>query len=383
MPPVLVSLASRTSAVGIDHRPGDGLGMPLQSGPRAAALPARPAIWPSLRSWSRPSAARDDVADVAHPRPLLEDDVAAGQRHQGGQAHGAVLDVGHRLHVLDPRRSGRPALSTTVSLAPGLLIWRISRLAFSSPGLLDALGQVRDHHRCPADLPGGSRPGGSTGRASGRRRPTGRRSGRCSPPRPGCRRSACRSPRRGPACAVEHAAQAAVPGGPLLDHLVRLLERGEVLGQDVMHGLVGRADQPEVGVAIEHPQQQVGVAGLADGQEPDLLPIRRRSNGWSFGRDRAQGRRRTHHDLGAGDDGQDGVAPERLRDVGDRQLGAGQFPGDQVGQVVADAELAGARRRSRPARTRRPGSAASPAWPTRRNRRVAASPRGSGRWSRT
>ena len=54
-----------------------------------------------------------------------------------------------------------------------------------------------------------------------------------------------------------------------------------------MHALVGRADQPQVGVAVEHPQQEVGVAGLPQGEEPDRLAqggVER----LALGRDRAQ-----------------------------------------------------------------------------------------------
>ena len=38
-----------------------------------------------------------------------------------------------------------------------------------------------------------------------------------------------------------------------------------------MEGLVGGPDEAEVGVAVEHAQEQVGVAGLAEGEEPDRL----------------------------------------------------------------------------------------------------------------
>ena len=42
--------------------------------------------------------------------------------------------------------------------------------------------------------------------------------------------------------------------------------------------------------------------------------------------------------------GRTAITLERLRHVGDGQLGAGQVPGDQARQVVADAELAASRR---------------------------------------
>ncbi len=46
-------------------------------------------------------AAGDELADVAHPRALAEDDVVARQGDQGGHAEGAVVDEGDGLHVLD------------------------------------------------------------------------------------------------------------------------------------------------------------------------------------------------------------------------------------------------------------------------------------------
>ena len=172
----------------------------------------------------------------------------------------------------------------------------------------------------------------------------------------------------------QHTAETVVPGGLIRDDLLmRLLEGRQVLGQDVMHGLVSRSDQPKVRVPIEHPDQEVGVAGLPDREESDVSLIGG-IEGLSLGGDRAQARRGTHHDLRACNRGKDGVSAERLGHVGDRQLRAGQFPRDQVGQVVAAAVLAGSRCRSCPAGTRRRGSAASPAWPTWPNRPVAGSP---------
>ena len=173
--------------------------------------------------------------------------------------------------------------STTVSLAARAVDLEDQEVGLLLAGLLDALGQVPDHHRVQRTFEVDPHRAEQLAERRVVDAPTGRRSGRCSRTSSGVSAVRLQKPSSRARCAVEHAAQAAVPGGPFLDHLVRLLERVEVLGQDVMHGLVGRADQPEVGVAIEHSQQQVGVAGLADGQMPDLLAIRRRSNGWPSG----------------------------------------------------------------------------------------------------
>ena len=249
-------------------------GWPCCSG-QSAALSARPAIWRSLRSWRWPP--RPVISCRTSPirADFFEDDVVAGQGDQRGHADGAVVDVGHRLHVLDPRRSCRRGRRRPCRSTARAVDLEDSEVGLLLPGLLDPPGQVPTM-TVSSGPRSGSRPGGAPGRASGRRRPTGRRSGRCCATSAGVSAVRLQKPSsRGP-LRREDAAQAAVPGGPLLDHLVRLLERVEVLGQDVMHGLVGRPDQPEVGVAVEHPQEQVGVAGLADGQDADRLAIGRR-----------------------------------------------------------------------------------------------------------
>ena len=141
----------------------------------------------------------------------------------------------------------------------------------------------------------------------------------------------------------QHPALAAFPCRLLVDDLGGLPELIEMLGQHIMRGPVGGADQPEVGVAIEHAQQQVRVAGLAQGEESDRF-AQGRVKRLVLGSDRPQGRAAAHDDLGAGDRGQDRIALERLGYVGHGQPCAAQFLGDQAGQVKRAAELTASRR---------------------------------------
>ena len=141
----------------------------------------------------------------------------------------------------------------------------------------------------------------------------------------------------------QDAALATFPGGLLVSNLIGLAELFEVLGQDVMKRLIGGAHQPQIGIAIEHAQQEVGVTRLAQGQKADRLTkggiecLVVRGN-------RAQTGAGSHHDLRAGQGRQDSVPSERLGDVGHGQPGASKLLGNQVGQVERGADPAGSRR---------------------------------------
>ena len=102
MPPVLESLASMTSASGSTMATATASGCPFCRA-RSAAFLARLVAHQVAQVVQLAVAAVDHLADVAHPRRLLEDDVAAGQRQQGGHPRRAVVDVGDRFHVLDRR----------------------------------------------------------------------------------------------------------------------------------------------------------------------------------------------------------------------------------------------------------------------------------------
>ena len=135
----------------------------------------------------------DHLADVAHPRGLLEDDVAAGQRQQGRYPRRAVVDVGDRFHVLDRRELVGQVVADGLD-SPGAVDLEEEQILFLLARLLHAARQVRDHDRVERAFELDPGRGGSLaqgwvfdGRLAGR-------SGRCRGPRPGFRRSACRNP---------------------------------------------------------------------------------------------------------------------------------------------------------------------------------------------
>ena len=124
---------------------------------------------------------------------------------------------------------------------------------------------------------------------------------------------------------------------------MRLRELRDVLGQDVVDLAVGGPDQAEVGVAVEHAEQEVGIAPLADGQEPDHLAVTG-LDGLARRGDRPERGPFAHDDLVAGQGGQHGVTREGLGDVGDGLPGAGQLRRDEVLEPVGQVELTGPRR---------------------------------------
>ena len=190
---------------------------------------------------------------------------------------------------VDRRRSGRRWRRPTVSSPPALSIWKKIRLACSWRAC--SIRRPRYDTFDRVERPVDPDPDRLDDLAERRvvEPTTGRRAGRCCATSAGVSamrlanpssraRSAVRTPRRPPSQAGRSSTTWSV-----------LRNSGQVLGQDVVERLVGRADQPEVGVAVEHAEQQVGLAGLADGQEPDRLAVGR-VDGLALGGDRPERR---------------------------------------------------------------------------------------------
>ncbi len=86
--------------IGIDHRDGDGLGVPFRLRPEGGLL-GQTGAGDLAQVVEHAVAAADGLADVAHARALLEDDVAAGQGDQGGDPERPLVDISDGLHVRD------------------------------------------------------------------------------------------------------------------------------------------------------------------------------------------------------------------------------------------------------------------------------------------
>ena len=70
----------------------------------------------------------------------------------------------------------------------------------------------------------------------------------------------------------QHPALAPIPGRVARRSPVVSLPKSFMFSaKHVVHGLVSRVDQAQVGIAVEHPQQEVGIARLAHGQESNRL----------------------------------------------------------------------------------------------------------------
>ena len=68
-------------------------------------------------------------------------------------------------------------------------------------------------------------------------------------------------------CGGQHPTLAAFPRGLVIDDLVGLAKRLHIIGQNVVNRFIRRVHKPEVGIAVEHTQEEIGVARLAHRQE--------------------------------------------------------------------------------------------------------------------
>ena len=253
--------------IGIDHRDGNGLGVALGFGPESGLL-GQSGSRGCAQVVQQPVPPAHGLADVAHARALLEDDVSAGKRNERGDPQGSLVDIGDRFHVLDLRKDVRHAVAGRLG-PPRAVDFDDEQVLLLLAGILDFSRQERDGdvveqpfeldpfraHALAQSWVVDRRAAAQLVHARQLGRALGGALAEAFLPRSFCR---------------QDAAGAGVPCRAFLGHMMRFLELLHILRKNVMDGPVGRANHPQVGVAVEH-AQRAGRAHASCGS-PETAP---------------------------------------------------------------------------------------------------------------